>query len=403
MTERPTGRSALARRIGAAATAFLGVVAVSLLAACAPSAPQHASGEKEPARLHPTGDSGRWFDPAYAAGVGSTYSTSNRVCGVSDGWIVEFQSGPGITQRVLGRPLLPDAAVGWEIEQASCSTGSSFEGAVAVDLGPPERSTRALVSIETGTVAQKLPGKSLLSTATPISRAGGLIVLDAGEALVGADGERVAWRLPLTPQSKTVPLADGRIGVDDALGDRLSVVDGRTGTVLVERGYDKPFGLKWAGDGFVLNVNERDPEYAFSDVHGAEVERTTGSSQYGFVPSPSDGITFPIADHVAAGTVVGVDSSGRPALWQSEHQQNFTRKGPIDDLPDSIISLQAVSADGSLLLFDSPSDEADGIVVIDGTGKRVLEWRAPDATSRIDSGRIIVRSGSTTHVLIPEP
>ena len=97
-------------------------------------------------------------------------------------------------------------------------------------------------------------------------------------------------------------------------------------------------------------------------------------------------------------TVVGVDATGTPALTEDAERRIFTRSGEIAELPDSLIILQGVSADGSLLLFPGTPD---GLVLIDDAGEQVASWPLGFSELRIESGLIVIGGESGTSVLLP--
>ena len=385
-----------------ATTAALGLAAAALAGCAADGDSGSGSGsDAADARLHPVGAAGAWISEAYVAGSDDDYATPNTICAVTAGMAVELQEGPGLTSRVIGRTLHSGAAI-WEREDAKCAPGS-LTGAGSVVLGSPivgEVRWR-LVDAETGRETGTLPLDPGSAPVTAIGApAGDVQVFRTGpNLLVGvADGEE-RWRAGLPANAEVVPLADGVFGVASRLDDELSVLDGATGETLLEADYPTDDQLTWASDGMVERINQSDPEYAYFGIDGEERDRTVGESQYRFVPSPEDGVVLPIADHAAWGRVVGVDASGRPALWQDDRGVDRTAAGPIEDLPkNSILALDGVSAHGSLLMFRG-TDE--GLRVLDATGETVFERSIRTTGLRVESGYIILESELATRVLLP--
>lgn len=449
-----------------------GAAAVALLTGCA-AGTGAGSGDGDPnsdhaiaalgETTHPTGDAGAWFWDSYRNGLAGAYSTPDDVCGIgrdlpadleSDAFpgdiVVESREGSG-GSRVIGRSLSVEAVL-WEMP-GRCQQGAVVGDTVLVSgIGEASAWQSALVSTRTGRTIMRLPnpGESdQADSATPIARGedadalieptdtrlfavGSRTIMsvslpdpDAGSD-AGAGGSADAspgahpapptgtlnWAADLGSEIEPVPLGDGMIGITERLSDRMLVVDGEDGEVVLEQTLDDKHALTWLSDGYLLRENESDPAYVFYDLGGAEVERTVGDSQYGFVPGPGQGITYSIADQLAGNTTVGVDAAGRPALVEDDERRNRLRGATVGerDLPGSIISLRSVSRDGSLLLFprDSESESplpgvaGDHAVVIDQRGDRVIEWPLASAGVRVMAGYIVAFDGSSTHVLLPE-
>ena len=402
------GRGATA----AAALAALGLAAAAL-AGCAPGADggsgagagsgsgsgSGSDGDFARATLHPVGPDGAWLSSSYAAGSVDDYATPNIVCAVTGATIVELQEGPGLQNRVIARSL-ETGAVLWEREGARCFPAAlTAAGSVALlDSAHGEDGGWSLLDPETGVERGGLPLAPNAAPARSIGTAGDTEVFSTAPGkLVGVAANEVAWTTELPANAEIVPLDAGRFGVSSRIDDAVLVIDGATGDVLHETTYPADDRLVWASDGYVERINQSDPEYAFFDVFGAEQDRTVRESQYPFVPSPEDGVTFSIADHARWGTVVGVDSSGRPALWQGENRENMTPAGPISELPSSIIALQGVSTDGSLLMFR----EDDALLVLDSAGETVIRREAERADIHVESGYIVLSNDVSTRVLLP--
>ena len=374
------------------------ILTATLVTGCATGVAPAALPEAAELSLHPVGDEGHWFHDRYAAGVEYAYATPNVVCGIAGNIVVEVQTGPAYGSSVLAR-YLPRGEVAWEMDDARCEAGSVTDGSVVVSASTGDMRETSLVDAVTGTQAADLALKGERADVGLVTRVGDQFVLTrGGEALIGLRNGVEEWSVPLPPGAEPTALDDGFIGILDGLGDQLMVVDGKTGEIVLNRAVERPDWITWASDGYVQKINESDPEYAFFDLTGAEVDRTLKEAQYRFTPSPNDGITFPIADHIAAGRVVGVSASGVPSLFQDEHQKNFTQAGEVTELPDSIIMLQAVSQDGSLLFFTAPDDT---MTMIDSTGKQIFNWPGRVSDLRVESGYIVVTTGTTTQVLLP--
>lgn len=374
------------------------ILTASLVTGCTSAVAPAALPEAAERSLHPVGDEGHWFDDRYADGVEYAYATPNLVCGIAGNIVVEVQQGPAYGSTVLAR-YLPRGEVAWEMDNARCEAGSVTEDSVVASITQEGVRKTSLVEVTTGTPTADLSPKGERADVSLVTRIGDAFVLtQGGEALIGLRDGAEQWSVPFPPGAVPTALDEGFIGILDGLGDQLMVVDGKTGEIVLSRAVDRPAWITWASDGYVQKINESDPEYAFFDLTGAEVDRTLGISHYRFVPSPNDEILFPLADHIAAGRVVGVSASGVPSLFQDDHQKDFTQTGEIPELPDSIIMLQAVSKDGSLLFFTAPDDT---MTMIDSAGTQVFSWPGRVNDLRIESGYIVVTTGTTTQVLLP--
>ena len=432
--------SARLARLGLAA---LGIAALGLTSCSAPGSGLPGEAEKiAELRLHPSGPRGAWFEDGFANGAALSYATANRVCGISGNVVVEYQLSPAGESIVLARSIERGDVI-WQIAGALCdedsvATGQGDEGGAAAvlvrmpepqdDAGtpggdhltsiPPEvpdaGSGWQLRRIENGAKLRSidLETDTVLASVIPASGdpaggaspAGAPLVVFSGEHLIGyVDGER-AWDFDLPANPAITPLADGVIGIQSGLDDRLIALDGRTGDTLLDLDTSDLEETRWASDGYVVRINQSDPEYAFYDLTGAEVERTKGVSQYPFAPRQLDGVTFTLADHVAAGRVVGVAADGSPALFQSQGQKNYSRTQQIKELPDSILSVRGVSASGGLFLYGTDT----GFEVIDSTGATVassayLSGAGATGGAEVDvvDGRIVAHSGAMTLIYSP--
>lgn len=368
-----------------------------LLAGCTSGASEAPPSDLTQLELHPVGDPGRWFDNGYADGVVATYATANTVCGIADDLVIEMQAGPNNGSRVLARPLA-GGDVRWEADDARCTPGAILDGSALIARSWTSEPDWQIVDAATGETTSDLALENERSSVKLVAQIEDLLVLSNAEgALSGFRGGAPVWTTMVPANATITPLDDGHLGVLDGLDDRLVIVDGSSGDTVLEQDVERADGITWASDGYVERINQSDPEYAFFDVSGTEVDRTVGSSQYRFVPSPESGITFPVADHVAAGGVVGVSADGIPSLFQDQRQRDFTPEGSIE-LPDSIIALRGISADGALLLFRT---DADGLIFVDGTGAEVFTWPIASGELRIEAGLLVVESGPTTQVLLP--
>ena len=374
------------------------ILTAALVTGCAAGAPQPTAPGTPQLELHPVGDPGRWFDDRYAGGVDYAYATPNVVCGIAGNMVVEMQEGPAYGNSVLAR-YLPRGEVAREMDDARCETGSVTADSVVASVTQEGVRKTSLIEVATGTPTADLSPKGERVNVSLVTRIDDQFVLALdGEALIGLRDGAEQRSVPLPPGAEATTLAKGCLGVLDGLGDQMMMVAGKAGALVLSHTVERPDWITWASDGYVQKINESDPEYAFFDLTGAEVDRTLGKSQYRFVPSPNDEILFPLADHIAAGRVVGVSASGVPSLFQDDHQKDFTPAGEIPELPDSIIMLQAVSTDGSLLFFTAPDDT---MTMIDSAGKRVFNWPGDVNDLRVESGYIVVTTGTTTQVLLP--
>lgn len=392
-------------------------VALVVLSACTPDPNDPDLPPEADLQLTPHGDAGTWLDDAYAAGFVDQYATPNEVCAVTDDVVVEVERGIGGGATVMGRQLRGGGIL-WEIDDATCGRGALLPenpestvpaaASASVVVGTQWLSAKRAWSLydpATGTERQALGLGAAVSSVRPLAWAGAGVVVqtDSNDVVgleMGTGGERgdEVWRQPIASGAEVTVLGDDHLGVTQVSVNRVSVIDMAAGENVLSKPVPDASEITWASDGYVENVQETDPEYAYFDLRGNEIDRTKGVSQYPFVPSPRDGVTFPIADHRKAGTVVGVSAAGTPALFQDERQRDFTQAGEIEDLPGSIIGLLGVSADGSLLLFDRGPD---GLVLLDETGAEVGEWPLGYSELRIESGLIIVSGTSGTAVLLP--
>ena len=410
-------RFAFMTSIRSAAIALAAVLGLTLTACTASSSDDSDLPPEAQVQLSPQGGEGAWLTDAYAAGFDAQYATANEVCAVTDDMAIEVERGVGGDSTVMGRQLRGGQLL-WEIDDATCGQGALLPGdpdssvpaasAATVVVGSRWQSGMrawSLVDPATGTERQALGLGPEVASAQPVAWAGTRVVVRTGvEDLVGLDmgtGEKKGsevWRSPVAAGSEVTVLADDLLGVTNQRGKRITVLDLESGEVRLSTAVTRPDWITWASDGYVEKIQETDPEYAFVDLDGREVDRTTGVSQYTFVPQPREGVTFPLSDHRQAGTVVGVDATGTPALTEDAQRRIFTRSGEIAELPDSLIILQGVSADGSLLLFPGTPD---GLVLIDDAGEKVASWPLGYSELRIESGLIVIRGESGTSVLLP--
>lgn len=391
------------RRLGVAALAVT-FAGVALLAGCTPPPvkPQAAP----PAKLHPVGDRGHWIKDTYSGWLGETYSTPNTVCGIADDTVVEFEEGGDPrANRVVARSLATSRIL-WQLENGRCSVGSVGQAEALIGVTPQGRIADAqwrTVDPSTGQTIQDLHFTKTTYLAEPVTEAGQVkVYLTDGAELIGVESGKEIWRSRAEGNATATALADGLIGISPGLQKELRVIDGATGKDLHTAKVQRYGEITWASDGYSSRINQSDPEYAFFDVNGTEVDRTKGVSQYGFVPRGREGVTFPIADHVAAGRVVGVAADGTPALFQDARQKNFTPAGEIRDLPDSIIGLAALSENGKVLVFTtSPTSDTSRLVAINQEGQTNFTFDLKFSELRVESGYLVLTSDHSTHVLLP--
>lgn len=384
----------------AAALAVAAFVLTAGLTGCSPSDTTESESGSGNLVLHPTGDEGRWFDDAYGEGSVQLYATSNDFCGIAGTLAIEQQVKPDRTTRVQARDLRSGDVV-WELEDVGCSAGSvSGEGSLLLLPGDPLGGTWSFADPETGETVQRFELEASPLGGRIVSEFDGIRVIEAtGGVLVGIGASGVLWERGVVNGDVT-PLADGMIGVKYGLEDRIEVIDGRTGERRHKLTGTEAHEVQWASDGYVLQINQSDPEYAYFDLDGEEVARTKEHSVYGFVPKPRSGVTFSVEDFAVADKVTAVGLDGRPALFDTGYEDYATQRGPIEELPSSILDVQAVSADGSLLLF--PDDGTDSLVMIDDAGEEVLRWTTPESTEvRVEAGFIVLQQAGTTTVLLP--
>lgn len=380
--------------------AVAGLAAALLLSGCTSGDMTADLPSKADAQLHPVGDPGLWFDNGYALGVSDVYATPNTVCGITDGVIVEVEEGPSHNPRVIARGL-PGHQIAWEITDASCGSGSTMDGVVVVSDWGAEPGTGAwdLVNVASGGVEQSIQHGPRSYSARQISQVDELRILRLDdERLVGLDDDGIVWTATNLQGSDLSPLGDGHIGISNGVEGWISIIDGRTGEVTLPRTNVQVQDIRWASDGYVLKVNESDPEYAFFDLQGNEADRTVGESQLPFFPDPRRGLTFPLEDHINAGTVTAVDATGVPAVFSSDTGHGaFLRGGQLDESQSDLLWSRGVSADGSLVLS---YDDGDGFAIYDVHGEAITSWPLADEL-RVDDGYIVYTTQNSTQVLIP--
>lgn len=389
------------RRRLAVAALVMALAGTAAVAGCAPAPPKPEPGT--PSKLHPVGDPGSWAKDTYAGWKGDTYATPNTVCGISGDVVIEFEKAADLRDhRVVARSLA-DSRTLWAVTNARCSVGSVGKSEALIGAAPAgsygNLEWRTVVP-STGKQIQSVTFSERATTASRLTEVGGVTVYVVdGSGLVGMSAGKEVWRTKIEGNATATALADGAIGLSPGLQKELRVIDGATGKELHTAAVEKHGEIAWASDGYSSLINQSDPAYAFFDVHGTEVDRTKGISQYGFVPRPREGITFPVRDHIAAGRVVGVAADGTPALFQDARQRDFTAAGAVPDLPDSIISLAGLSANGKVLFFTPYS--ASGLAAIDPTGKTIFTLPLDFDHFAIESGYIVLSSDHSTHVLLP--
>jgi hypothetical protein len=377
--------------------AVAGLACVVLLSGCSPDGAAPDLPDKADIQLHPVGDPGLWFDNSYSLGVSDIYATPNPVCGITDGVIVEVEEGPDYSSRVVAR-VLPGDQIAWQITDSRCVAGSTTDGTVVVSPWGGGEGTVDLVNVSTGGVEQSIRHEAGDGSATQVGRADDLRILRLGnESLVGLDGDGIAWTTG-SGGGDVTPLGDGHIAISDGLDGWIRIIDGKTGEETLSRTNVDVHEITWASDGYVLGINESDPEYAFFDLQGKEVDRTVGESQFGFFPRPDEGLTFPLEDHIKAGTVTGVDVTGIPAVFSSDTGHGvYLRGGELDESQDDLLWSQGVSADGSLVLSDGDNG---GFAMYDINGEAIASWPLADEL-RVEDGYIVFTTQNSTQVLIP--
>ena len=392
--------------ISRAMCAVAGLAVVVLLSACTPGSATGGTTQDLPSKadtqLHPVGDPGLWFNNDYALGVKDVYATANVVCGITDGMIIESQEWPGYTSRVIARSLQYSQIV-WEINDSRCVEGSTLDGTVAtfsaqMSYGPGNLN---LVAADTGEVLQTVQlDEGTYYGAKQISQVDGVRVAQIdSELLIGFDANGIVWQTSGLPGVDLTALGDGNIGVSHGLNGWISSIDGKTGETKLPRTKVDVFDVEWASDGYVLGVNESDPEYAFFDLQGKEIDRTVGEFHPGFYPRPYKGITFPLTEHINASTIRAVDATGVPAVVSNDNGYGlFLRGGEIEESQiGELYWPQGVSADGTLVLAYS---EGDGFAIYDANGEATITWPLVDGLW-VEGGYIVYNTPDSTQVLIP--
>ncbi len=375
-----------------------------------------ATSEFDTARLHPHGPSGAWFSDDYADGVTKTFATSDTLCGIATPVTANAATTPDIAPAIdpniaivsvtgpdrgsyVEARRLGDGAMLWQRAGFNCVEGALLDGFALVTSSDPAAGGPAeLIDPLTGSTAVAIIADERIGRASQLGRADDLRVIDAGERLIGVKSDGgIAWTFANDFANSIETLDDGYFALIGP-NERLAVLDGRTGTLRTELSGLGITDVTWASDGYVVRINQSDPEYAFYDLDGEEVGRTVKKSQYSFVPQPSKGVTFTIEDHMKAGRAVGVNETGDIVLWQTSEQKDRSRSGDIR-LPDSIISLGGVSASGDTLLFHDQA--TDGFVLIDGDANTLFTWPVPTEKLRIEAGYLVVQNGTGSIVLLP--
>lgn len=386
-----------ARRTSASAIAALVAVTLTGCTLGTNSVPDLAE-----AQLHPVGDQAEWFDDSYAHGYDDEYTTEGRVCGIADDLIIEsLEDLANLTMTVQAWSLTQREVV-WTIEDATCDLDAVADGTVLIREGASENLDWSLVDLATGEPQRTLEVDQGIQTMRRELSTPEIEVLRANQTqLLGLNEAGLEWQIDLGDSASVTPLDNGLLGVESGLDTWIMVIDAATGEQVLERTEPDADFFTWASDGYILRINQSDPEYAYFDVTGSEVDRTVGDAQFGLFPRPRAGITFPIADHVAAGTVVAVDASGTPSiLTQPSGHTLFTREANVDDSEFDFFIPSGVSHDGSLVLL---SAGMNSMAVVDLDANVVFEYEPDDRISRteIEDGYIVFETHSSTVVLLP--
>ena len=409
------GRTSRPRRSRIGAVAAIAIVAAIALSGCSAGfGIGAASVDIETARLHPTGPDGAWFSDDYADGPVSSFATSDILCTIApdaaialgagidsnpDVAIVSVRTGNG-GGHVQARRL-SDATVLWERQQMSCSPGPMLDGTILLTSTiDADSGALQFVDPRTGKAAIASPTEGWAGYSRPLGMAGELRVIEARGTLFGMrpDGS-VAWTYLNDFANEIIPLGDGNFALEGP-NEQVAVFDGHIGTIRTRLTDIPASKVTWASDGYIVNINERDPEYAFYDLDGVERDRTKGKSQYSFVPGETRGVTFTLDDHVRAGSVVGVNREGKISLWETQDRKDHSLAGTINPPgSNSIISVSGVSVSGSHFLFRAPNDS--GYLIVDGKGETVFTWPMPVNELRIEAGYLIFTNRGSTVVLLP--
>lgn len=351
------------------------------------------------AQLSPVGDNGQWFHDEYGNGIQGSYTTENQVCGISDGLIFEnVMHEQPISMSVHAYSLSDDALV-WERENATCLQHHRLSSELVVREQADGVTNWLLLDAATGEPRYQLEAQggaqySVQEYSTPTTT---VLSTDANQ-LVGVSAEGTEWALDIGSRATVFPLANGNIGIQNDLDGWITALEADTGTEVLERTNLDTNDIRWASDGYVLKVNESDPEYAFFDLSGREIDRTDGESQFGFYPRPLSGITFPLEDHLRAGTVVAADASGAPViLTQASGHVLFTREANVDDSEFDYFIPAGLSRNGNFVMFD----RQDSFVIADLHGDVVLEQPSLSTRSSVQGGYIVFTEANTTKVWLP--
>lgn len=349
--------------------------------------------EVESLQLTPYGDEGAWFSNDYANGVDGVFAVPGKICGISGGYVFET-SGKNPTVRAWD---IQTSNVMWEVDGARCGSESVSDEGVIIEYPHTDTGRQwKVVDVETGEEARDLPIPNEPTSVKFVHAADDNFIVATGDGELYAvdSGGEIDWNIDAGNEPAFQVLSDSHIGITERMTDRVRIIDVDNGVDTHNENVESKHDIIWASDGFVLKINESDPEYAFFDVEGNEVDRTVGESQYPFVPRPSDGVTFPIEDHVNAGTVVGVAADGQPALFEVDRAPH-TREGRLNDY--RVLDFYEISADGKSLLRDA----GDELQLVSDSGKTQWTRSLENIDYRVESSYILLYDNHSTQVLIP--
>lgn len=284
----------------------------------------------------------------------------------------------------------------WAIEGSTCSPSETSDGTVlTLDMVD---STWQVADIATGDIVDDLAvDSSKAYGGVHISaRVGDVVLLDISSVgLFAVNGEEALWEAGIEAPTELHVLDDGLLAVTLGCANESRVLNLDTGETITTIHRDDPV---WAADGYIVENDPDAPEYAAFDVDGDSVDTSSGKPMHAFVPTPAEGVLFPVEEHLAAGPVIAVAADGTPAHFENESGKVFTQDGEFGVDGVEPYDVAGVSADGSLFLLKAGQE----LTLIDSEGNELLTRPAAEGTLIIASGYFVCDSKNTTEVFLPQ-